>query len=258
MHPKMRVADTRAVVTAAEPAHRRIERHLRELIAAGGGRAAALPTEVELAQQFGVSRMTVRQAFNTLVTAGLVVRYRSKGTFAVVRILEDVGATAEDDFLARWAAQGFRIEMNVPTFGRRPAPPAQAEQFRVPTGAPLTYVERLRMADGLPLSWDVRWMPCEVGDCVTRSDLQTTALFALLRSRGFPLGEMVFEIRARPALTVEARRLSCRRGATVLHREVVCTRPDGRAIITGFSVYPADRVAYRARLSLSKSTPPLT
>jgi chorismate-pyruvate lyase len=69
---------------------------------------------------------------------------------------------------------------------------------------------------------------------------------------------MVFEIRARPALTVEARRLSCPRGATVLHREVACTRPDGRAIITGFSVYPADRVAYRARLSLGRATPPLT
>jgi len=237
-------------VTTTEPAHRRIERHLRELIAGGAGRSEPLPTEVELAQRFAVSRMTVRQAFHTLVAAGLVTRYRSKGTFAVVRILEDVGSLAEDDFLARWAAQGYRIEMSVPTFARRPAPAAQAELFGVAPGSPLTYVERLRTADGLHLSWDVRWMPGEVSDCVTRQDLQTTALFQLLRQRGFALGEMVFEITARPALTVEARRLSCRRGATVLHRELVCTRPDGRAIITGFSVYPADRVSYRARLSL--------
>lgn len=242
--------------TTPEPAHRRIERHLRELIAAGAGRSEPLPTEVELAQRFGVSRMTVRQAFNTLVGAGLVVRYRSKGTFAVVRILEDVGASAEDDFLARWAAQGYRIEMGILAFGRRPAPAAQAERFEMAAGATLTYVERLRTADGLPLSWDVRWMPPEVADCVTKADLQTTALFRLLRQRGFELGEMVFEIRARPALTLEARRLSCRRGATVLHRDVHCTRPDGRAIITGFSVYPADRVTYRARLSLLRATPP--
>src|SRR5215472_4014907 len=148
MHPKMRVADTRAVVTAAEPAHRRIERHLRELIAAGGGRAAALPTEVELAQQFGVSRMTVRQAFNALVSAGLVVRYRSKGTFAVVRILEDVGTLAEPDFLHRWEAQGYHIEMSVLAFHQRPAPTAQADLFGLETGAPLTYLERLRSANG--------------------------------------------------------------------------------------------------------------
>lgn len=237
-------------VPTPEPAHRRIERYLRELIAAGAGRSEALPTEVELAQRFGVSRMTVRQAFNTLVAGGLVVRYRSKGTFAVVRILEDVGSLAEDDFLARWAAQGYRIEMRVLAFATRPAPTAQAEQFRVLPGSPLTYVERLRTADGLPLSWDVRWMPREVADCVTRSDLETTSLFGLLRRRGFELGEMAFEIRARPALTIEARRLSCRRGATVLHREVVCTRADGGAIITGCSVYSADRVAYQARVSL--------
>jgi DNA-binding GntR family transcriptional regulator len=98
-------------------------------------------------------------------------------------------------------------------------------------------------------------MPAEVGECVTREELETTALFALLRRHGFELGEMAFEIRARPALSVEARRLSCRRGSTVLHREVVCTRPDGRAIITGSSTYPADRVTYRARLSLNGSVP---
>jgi GntR family transcriptional regulator len=240
-------------VPTSEPAHRTIERYLRDLIAEGAGRSEALPTEVELSQRFGVSRMTVRQAFNTLVAAGLVVRYRSKGTFAVVRILEDVGALAEDDFLARWAAQGYRIDMSVLAFAARPAPTAQAELFNVAPGAPLTYVERLRCADGLPLSWDVRWMPHEVGGCVSRSDLETTALFGLLRRRGFELGEMAFEISGRPALAVEARRLSCRRGSIVLHREVVCTRPDGRAIITGFSVYPADRVAYRARLSLTEA-----
>ncbi len=240
----------------SEPAHRRIERHLRELISSGAGRSEPLPTEVELTERFGVSRMTVRQAFNTLVGAGLVVRYRSKGTFAVVRILEDVGSLAEDDFLARWTAQGYQIEMRVLAFEPRPAPSAQAERFQVPTGAPLTYVERLRTADGLPLSWDIRWLPDEVGRCVSRSDLETTALFALLRRRGFELGEMAFEIRARPALTVEAHRLSCRRGSTVLHREVVCTRPDGRAIITGSSTYPADRVTYRARLSLSSTHVP--
>ena len=50
----------------SEHAYRRIERHLRGLIAAGAGREEPLPTETELAQEFGVSRMTVRQAFNAL------------------------------------------------------------------------------------------------------------------------------------------------------------------------------------------------
>jgi GntR family transcriptional regulator len=234
----------------SEHAYRRIERHLRDLIAAGGGRAEPLPTEVELAQEFGVSRMTVRQAFNALVAAGMVVRYRSKGTFAVVRILEDVGTLAEPDFLHRWEAQGYHIEMTVLAFGVRPAPTAQAELFGLPAGAPLTYVERLRTADGQPLSWDVRWLPREVADRATREELETTSLFTLLPRHGFAVCEMAFEIQARPARTVDARRLSCRRGATVLHREVVCAGSTGRAVIAGFSVYPADRVAYRARVTL--------
>jgi GntR family transcriptional regulator len=118
-------------------------------------------------------------------------------------------------------------------------------------GAPLTYVERLRTADGQPASWDVRWMPPEVAERASREELETTSLFVLLPRHGFTVSEMAFEIQARPARTVDARRLSSRRGATVLHREVVCTGPGGTAVIAGFSVYPADRVAYRARLSLN-------
>jgi GntR family transcriptional regulator len=240
-------------MTVSEHAYRRIERYLRDLIAAGAGRSEPLPTEVELAQEFGVSRMTVRQAFNALVAAGLVVRYRSRGTFAVVRILEDVGTLAEPDFLHRWESQGYHIEMSVLAFTVRPAPTAQAELFRVPAGAPLTYLERLRTADGQPASWDVRWMPREVAERASREELETTSLFVLLPRHGFTVSEMAFEIQARPARTVDARRLSARRGATMLHREVVCTGPDGAAVIAGFSVYPADRVAYRARLSLNGS-----
>lgn len=133
----------------------------------------------------------------------------------------------------------------------RPAPTAQAELFQLAAGAPLTYLGRLRTADGHPLCWDVRWLPQGVAERVTRAELETTSLFDILPRHGFELSEMVFEIRARPARTVEARRLSCRRGSTVLQREVVCTAPQGGAVITGFSIYPADRVGYRARLSLN-------
>lgn len=236
------------------PAHRVIEGHLRRLLAGGAGRTEPLPGEVELAEQFGVSRMTVRQAFNSLVADGLVVRYRSKGTFASVRVLEDVSTLTSEDFLSRWEAQGHQVSMRMRALGPRPAPESVAARFAVAPHSMLFYVERLRLVDGLALAWDVRWLPAAFGDRVTPHELETTSLFSLLVDKGFEVADMSFEIHARPATAEEARVLGCARAGTVLRREIVCAAPGGTAIIAGSSVYPAERVTYRARLAFDQSS----
>ena len=59
----------------------RVERQLRAALAAGRFAHGRLPTELELAEELGVSRETVRRATNTLTAEGLLVKYRRKGTF---------------------------------------------------------------------------------------------------------------------------------------------------------------------------------
>ncbi|MEQ8786776.1 MAG: GntR family transcriptional regulator [Pirellulaceae bacterium] len=58
-----------------------VERLLREAIGAGRYPDCKLPTEVQLAEQLGVSRETVRRATETLAAEGLLVKFRRKGTF---------------------------------------------------------------------------------------------------------------------------------------------------------------------------------
>src|SRR5262245_37348969 len=59
-----------------------VEHALRDAIAMGRFHGDRLPTEVQLAGQFGVSRETVRRACEALHRQGLLVKYRRKGTFA--------------------------------------------------------------------------------------------------------------------------------------------------------------------------------
>jgi len=55
---------------------------LRDAIARGEWRAGEqIPPETQLCLRFNVSRLSVRSAINTLVTQGLLVSYRGKGTF---------------------------------------------------------------------------------------------------------------------------------------------------------------------------------
>ena len=58
-----------------------VEQILRQAIAEGRFPGDRLPTEVELAEQLGVSRETVRRAAETLQREGLLVKIRRKGTF---------------------------------------------------------------------------------------------------------------------------------------------------------------------------------
>lgn len=63
------------------PLHKQIEQTLRNLISSGKyDNGKLLPKEVELSNAIGVSRNTVRQAFNTLVNEGLLIRKQGKGT----------------------------------------------------------------------------------------------------------------------------------------------------------------------------------
>ena len=58
-----------------------VREHLLALIDQGLKPGAPMPSERELCELFGVSRMTVRQAVDTLVVDGVLKRHQGKGTF---------------------------------------------------------------------------------------------------------------------------------------------------------------------------------
>ena len=64
------------------PAHQRLSEDLRSALEEGRFRAGErMPNEDQLAEKYGVSRQTVRRAFQDLVSEGLVYRVPGKGTF---------------------------------------------------------------------------------------------------------------------------------------------------------------------------------
>src|SRR5689334_7163043 len=71
------------MTTKTEPAYRVLRQHLLDRIAAGDYRdGARLPTESELVAEHGLSRQTVRRAFQDLVAEGVVYRVPGRGTYA--------------------------------------------------------------------------------------------------------------------------------------------------------------------------------
>ena len=126
-----------------------VEKRLRALLSSDElGSDGRLPTERELAGMYGVSRTTVRQVLDGLEHAGLIRRRRGRtgGTFATLGRV-DVGFGGLAGIPSYLRAQGFRAGAHVVSARMVPADAATADALRIPAGALVHDVIRVRLAD---------------------------------------------------------------------------------------------------------------
>lgn len=141
------------------PLYERIYQELRAQIDAGTlAEGEQLPTELELARDFSVSRGTVRQAVTRLVFDGIVERTAGKGTFVssrrlVFRARELLGFTEQIRASGREPSSEVIDLSAVPARGH-----AHGVDFGPPTEQLLS-VERVRLADGEPIALEHLLLP---------------------------------------------------------------------------------------------------
>jgi GntR family transcriptional regulator len=110
-----------------------------------------LPAESELIEQYDVSRITVRQALDELVNEGLIYRQRGRGTFVAHPTVEQ-SLNRIISFTEDMRQRGFEPGTEVLFNGLIPAPADIAGQLQITPGDELARLERLRLADGEPMS----------------------------------------------------------------------------------------------------------
>lgn len=137
----------RPVAPGPLPLHAQVERSLRQLVAATppGG---LLPPETELARRLRVSRTTVRQAMQRLVTAGLVARTPGRGTEVIDRHID----TQLDftPFARALEASGHEVRTASAEVIRRPADTEEAAALEIAPGAEIRELRRVRLVDDVP------------------------------------------------------------------------------------------------------------
>jgi DNA-binding GntR family transcriptional regulator len=205
-----------------------------------------LDNELDLTERLGVSRPTVRQAVQRLVDQGLVVRRRGLGTVVMApRILRSVALTSLYDDLS---ANGRQPATTVLGVTEIEADDQLAAILSLRPGAPVLSVDRLRLADGIPLALMHNYLPAGLLKSEPADALEKTGLYELLRSQGVQLqaGEQV--IAARKATAHEAKLLAAPRGATVLTMTRTTFDQAGQPVEHGSHAYLAERYSFRMAL----------
>jgi GntR family transcriptional regulator len=154
-----------------------------------------LPTEMQFAQQYGVSIITVRRALKSLEDEGLILRQRRNGTFINPEVLGSrplklLGAV-EAVFSQQTSEESDLLEKK-----SVPVPEALLNHF--PAAEELTFFRRLRKEQGSPVSYAVNHVLPEYGEHITDEQLRTKPITQVLRD---DLGVRI----ARIEDTVEAR-----------------------------------------------------
>ena len=233
------------------PIYAQIKRRLLSLIASWDRMDHRFYTDDELCRLFGVSRMTVRQAVQELVNAGLLTRSRGRGTTVVgQKIDEHFGPKM--DFIDQWATHGRPLKLELLEFDRRPCPASIAPLLGLTRKTPVRYVERLRFAGGIPISWDKRYLTHEASRGLTRADVKSRSLLDVINTNT-PLDHGDIRIEAALARGDDAERLQLLPGDPVLVREAVYADRTGQPAMAGHSIYRADQARYSMRVPLGEA-----
>src|SRR5215469_12892032 len=138
-----------------------------------------LLTEDELVQRFQVSRITVRRAIQNLVRRGFIEIRRGLGTFVLSPRIE-AELTKLTGFVEDMNAAGRRATARVLSHGVVAASGRVAERLHLAKGTKVMQIKRVRLADGVPISFDETYLPLMLGNRIVKNDLRLHPIFALL------------------------------------------------------------------------------
>ena len=209
-----------------------------------------LAPEVELAERFGVSRPTVRQAILELVREGFLARRRGKGT-VVMRRQVDYPTGRLLSFTEEFAASGGQPSAKIRSQSIVNADRDVAVRLGVPFNSLVFRLERVRAIDGQPVAWQVSTIAYARVPSIEANDFRTASLYTTLRFRyGLSIASADETIVASVADTLDAELLGIDQGSPVFRIERRAFTDAGDVVEVANSVYRADR--YEIRLLLTR------
>jgi GntR family transcriptional regulator len=229
----------RGVAAERQPKYLRIYTELQERISSGRWPAGtALPAQRELADEFGVSIMTLRQALQLLADDGLIDARHGSGTYVASHYAYDLGHLRS--FASDLAAQGAEISTRL--LAAKTIVPPEEVGARLGGPAEVLALRRLQLVGGRPVIAATSYLPAELVRGLQPGDLGERGLYAMLADLGLTVTRADETMTPTTLGPVDARDLDRPQGSpALLSHRVSCTAGgvpvlDDHALLAGDSV----------------------
>ncbi len=243
----MSFAETVGRLTKEDPAplYLQLQRVLRDAIQSRQLlQDDAIPAERDLAEDFDVSRITVRKAIDGLVTEGLLTRRRGAGTFVASRVEKSFSklSSFSEDMISR----GRKPHSEWVSKSVGAVTPEEALSLGLSPGALVYRFQRIRFADGMTMALEQSAIP---GYCLPSLEVVTTSLYQALEKTGHRPVRALQRLRAVNFTPEQADRLMVRPGDAGLFIERRGFLADGRTAEFTQSWYRGDAYDVVAELN---------
>jgi GntR family transcriptional regulator len=237
--------------SSAVPYYHQIKESVKALVSSGALKPGdMLPSEAALSGRLGISRLVVHRAFRELVTEGLLIRKRPKGTFVAPRVHRGY----------RVVGPLFSMTENLARDGMRSTNRILKQEViradeEIQAGLGLAGRERvvhlnnLRLADGLPFAIEDMYFSAERFPALAEMDLNNRSVYSVLeRDYDAHPHEAQDTVTAGPATRAEARLLGITTAAPVMRLRRTSTDRRGRPVEYSKVVFHAERYQFVARV----------
>lgn len=219
----------------AAPAYTRVKSFIQSRIASGKWRPGdPVPSEAELMQQFGISRMTAHRALRELAAEGLVTRVQGSGTR--VAQLERVSSRLMIRDIDEEVAERGHVHSTIVVHVAQEKCTAEvARQLGLRTGARVFHTVLVHLESSVPIQYEDRYVnPAAAPGYLDNDFAQVSPTLYLLRHA--PITEASYTIEACLPTAEEARHLGIRRTEPCLAMS--------RRTISGPNVATSARLVY--------------
>ena len=238
----------------AVPLYHQIFLSLRDEIVSGRRAIGSImPTEHEITDDMGVSRITARRALDELAAEGFVERRRRTGTRVIYQAASAPIEANIEQAVESLLAFGRSTQVKVALFEEVEAPAAIAEKLRLGAGEPVLHAVRVRSMNNEPLGQIESFVPARHAAAIPRSALTTTPLLALLQQGGIHISGGKQTIAASSATPELAVALEIEPRAAILIIERIVTDASGEPAVLTIAQYRADR--YKISVDLHAFAP---
>lgn len=235
---------------AALPLYTQIKEALRAKILDGSYAIhERLPSENDMINAFGVSRITVRQAISDLQKEGLLYKIHGKGTYvAMPKVSQEL--THLQGFGEAMHRLGHETFSQVLSLNLIKADPLVCSKLKLDEGAMVVELRRVRYLDRKPISVDFSYLEPAIGSRLSKANLRDRDLFSLLENElGHRLHSADVEIDATSATAEVAPHLQIELKSPVLRIERLTYATQKKPLVFEYLHYRAESFKYKLKVT---------
>jgi GntR family transcriptional regulator len=236
---------------AQEPLYRRVYHALHDqILAERWPPGSLLPNEPTLAEQFSVSRVTIRRSLAELEREGLIERRRGHGTTVRSRWPSPPVHAEVSGFVASMKSLVAQTEVKLLHYGFAPLPAAVARTLELEPETRALQLVRLRHFGGAPFCHQVNWLRGDVAERLDAADVVARGLVVIYEELDLFPRTARQRCFARAAGTTVASLLGVTASAPVLGLERVFRDADGKPFDVMTGLYRSDSFVFDMTMHL--------